>query len=223
MSWFAQQTTSGTVVEFTVTPPGIVEEPDEWNRTTPARFAALMADLRALVGRPSPAGRSAGSIEYARVLEMQRRGLLHVHALLTNWHRTDLEKVRLLCIRHGFGPRFHVERVRSVGGFAAYIAARYLTKSHEDLGRRYRVVQYSRGWSRTPDQLDSELWGRALNAVDPSIVVPDGMSWSRWADREIDRGRGSYAVKPFSTGWPSRGSPITLFDQDDSVGVQASP
>lgn len=177
----------------------------EWNATAPARFAATMRVLRTRLVRP----------EYARVLELQRRGLLHVHAVVTGWRRLDLEWVRGVLIAHGFGPMFKVHRVRNAHAIAGYVAARYLAKSHEDLGRRFRVVQYSRGWQGfSPAELDDVVWRRAINAVDPAVVVPDGMSWGAWADGEIKAGRGSYVVRPRSTGWPGTG-PIVLFDPPD--------
>ena len=185
---------------FTVTAPGTVLYPDEWNATAQARFAATLRVLRTRLRRA----------EYARVLEMQRRGVLHVHALMTGWERLDLAWVRSVLVVHGFGPWFEVKPIRDLHAVAGYIAAKYLAKSHEDLGRRYRVVQYSRGWQGFTDaERDDRTWARALNVVDPAVVVPDGMSWGRWADREVKAGRGTFTGSR-STGWP--GTQGVLFD-----------
>jgi hypothetical protein len=167
---YGMRHTTETPYFLTVTAPGIVERPHDWNRTAPARFAALVRDLR---------GHGLPGLEYARVLEMQRRGLLHVHGLVVGWRRVDLEMVRLLCVRHGFGPRFEIAAVRNVEATGGYMASQYLAKSHEDLGRRYRVVQFSRGWPR--DRMTEAVLD-AVSAADPVVaVIPDGMSWWDWA------------------------------------------
>ena len=88
----------------TFTAPALVEDAAGWNATVPRRFAALIRDIRRTFGM--------GELEYGRVLELQARGLLHVHALLLGWDFADFERVRLLCVRHGFGQRFEVRQVR---------------------------------------------------------------------------------------------------------------
>jgi len=197
----------GTVF-LTVTAPGRVFSAPDWNRTAPRRFAALMRDIRTAIDG-ARAGGGVDAVEYARVLELQARGVLHVHALVTGWARLDMERVRLLCIRHGFGPWFQVEPIRDMSKAAGYVAARYLLKSHEDIGRGYRVVQYSRGWAgpwerATDDGRDARTWATALQVVDPTCaVVPDGMTWGEWADREIRNGRGEVLFDSGPSGWPS--------------------
>lgn len=192
---------------LTVTAPGIVEGPEAWNRSAPRRFAALMRDLRAEMAALAPEARAAAPVEYARVLEMQQRGLLHVHAIVTDWRRVPIEQVRLLAVRHGFGPWFEVKPVKDLHAVAGYVASKYLTKSRGDIGRGYRVVQYSQGWAgpwkvATDEGHDAGVWAAALELVDPTVaVLPDGMSWSRWADGEIDAGRGRVEPPPPEWDW----------------------
>lgn len=165
----------------TFTAPGIVDDVPAWNESAPRRFAALIRDIRRTFGMLE--------LEYGRVLELQERGVLHVHALLLGWDFCDFERVRLLCVRHGFGPRFEVRPVRSADGLGRYIASAYLAKSHEDLGGGFRVVQYSRGFPR--DRTDQDGWAEVFNVADPVAAVPAGLSMWEWAESQEAAGRGS--------------------------------
>ena len=165
----------------TFTAPALVEDAAGWNATVPRRFAALIRDIRRTFGMVE--------LEYGRVLELQARGLLHVHALLLGWDFADFERVRLLCVRHGFGPRFEVRPVRSAEGLGRYIASTYLVKSHEDLGGPFRVVQYSAAFPR--DRTDDDGWAEVFNVADPAFAVPAGMSMWEWAESQESAGRGS--------------------------------
>lgn len=165
----------------TFTAPAIVDDVRAWNGSAPARFAALIRDIRRTFGM--------GDLEYGRVLELQLRGLLHVHALLLGWDFCDFERVRLLCVRHGFGPRFEVRPVRSAEGLGRYIASTYLVKSHEDLGGAFRVVQYSRDFPR--DRMEQDGWAEIFNVADPVLAIPAGMTMWEWAESQEAAGRGS--------------------------------
>lgn len=165
----------------TATAPGVVEDMPAWNASCPGRFAALVRDIRRTFGMDE--------LEYDRVLELQARGVLHVHAAVVGWDFCDFERVRLLCVRHGFGPRFEVRPVRSAEGLGRYIASAYLAKSHEDLGGSFRVVQASRGWPR--DRTEQDGWAEVFNAADPVAAVPAGMSMWEWAESEESAGRGA--------------------------------
>ena len=162
----------------------------EWNGSAPDRWARVWRSLAA-------AGFIRPAAAYARVWELhQPRGNggrpLHSHTVLTGWAnpRADLEAVRALVVAAGFGSRFRIERVVSVGGMAGYLAG-YLSKSHEYLGRR-RVVTYSRGWPKDPGRVEELEWRRALNVVDPLIgKLRPGETWWRWAERMADAGSGS--------------------------------
>lgn len=186
---------------LTVTAPGRLPGGygtwDEWNATVPNRFARLMRVLR----------RWMPDVEYARVLELQARGALHVHALVVGWRWADLEMVRALVVAAGFGPRFEIAEVRDERGLARYLASKYLVKSHETLGRRYRVVQCSRGFPRTRASADDVTWARALNVVDPPAVLRGGESWWDWAERMgaetvFDSRAGSAFFVPFGRAGP---------------------
>jgi hypothetical protein len=168
------------VVFLTVTAPAEVGSVPAWNESCPRRFAAALRVLR----------RRAPGLEYVRVLEMQeKRGkrtgqwLLHVHAVVTGWEFVPADILRAVFMSQGFGPRFDIGAVRTGGGIAGYVASRYLAKSRLDLGGAYRVVQYSRGWPSGEDP-DDVIWRRAMNAVDPVVVIRDGESWWDWAGRQ---------------------------------------
>lgn len=179
-----------TSVFLTVTAPGRLPGAyaswDEWNDSAPSRFASLMRTLRK---------RGAGQLEYVRVLELHRARNgsrpMHVHALATDWRYVPIEVLRALVVAHGFGPRFQVEAVRSVEAASRYMVSAYLSKSHETMpGRRYRVAQASRGWPRMAPEVDPA--DVALNLLDPAgPVIPAGMSWWDWAERQERRGMGS--------------------------------
>jgi hypothetical protein len=117
-----------------------------------------------------------------RVLELQQRGALHVHAIVIGWSFVPVPVLSALQVANGFGSRVNLSEIRSAEGLSRYLVSAYLAKSHETLGRAYRVVQCSRGFPR-PAPYDADGWGPVLNAVDPSApAIPAGMSWWEWAE-----------------------------------------
>jgi hypothetical protein len=209
-----RETACADAVFLTLTRPSDVPDREAYNRSVPRRFAAFSRDLRAVVASSRVSG-DASPLEYARVLEMHRSGVLHVHAVLTGWRYVPKGMLDALAARHGFGFTW-VKRVYSAG-IAGYLAS-YMAKSHEDIGRGYRVMQFSRGWAgpwerATDAGRDEADWNGALEALDPTVAaIPLGMSWGEWADREIAQGRGEVLVRPTSSGWPARGRPVVLWD-----------
>jgi hypothetical protein len=126
-------------------------------------------------------------LEYARVLELmheRRAGWVHIHAILTGWRYSDLERIRTLVVRHGFGRRYQIEPVRKVEAVGAYVASAYLLKSRDAFPYKTRVIQYSRGWA------PRLVFQSAEDRPEVVAAVPDGMTWTQWADREIGRGQG---------------------------------
>jgi hypothetical protein len=149
----------GRVRVLTLTAPGrgrmtLEDTAKGWNR--------VMASLR----RKRPDG--SRSVEaYAGVLEFQKRGAPHIHALLAGPEFLPVERLRSLAVgrkgsRGRFGPRVGIEAVgredaEAVSGYltkfeeTAVTLAGYLTKGkaegwHRDGRTRIRPVWASRGW-----------------------------------------------------------------------------
>jgi len=221
--------------EFTLTAPGVL--PDgvstwaDWSTGVARRYAELMRRL-------SRGGFLIRDPYWTRVRELHRpRGCgrevcghpahgfyadrpHHLHVLLFGWvdARADLEAVRALVVASGFGPRFTIKRVRSLEAFVGYVGSGYLLKGHEFMGRHVRVVERSRNWPRDPAEDEWADYRRMVNALDPVVaVLPDGLSWTAWADRAIAAGSGSLVCdsgSAFALVRPPRGSPV-LFPEPD--------
>lgn len=149
----------GRVRVLTLTAPGrgrmtLEDTARGWNR--------VMASLR----RKRPDGSRAVE-SYAGVVEFQKRGAPHIHALLAGPEFLPVERLRSLAVgrkgsRGRFGPRIGIEAVgredaEAVAGYltkfeeTATTLAGYLTKGkvegwHRDGRTRVRPVWSSRGW-----------------------------------------------------------------------------
>lgn len=158
---------------------------------------------------PLAGGAASARLEFVRKAEMQERGLIHYHVLIVEWDWIDIETVRLLAIRHGFGPRLQLQRPRSAFGMAAYFAKRYLAKTDGlPLPPGVRAIVYSQGW---PSPL---FEGPTDDPVVARPIMP-GESWWDFAGRMIDRGMGSELIPLRLSGWIQPGRPIVLFDPPD--------
>lgn len=149
-----------------------------WNASLGRRWNLFVTDLRRLLGE----------VEYFRAVEPQRRGALHVHALLRRRDgrplRVSVSEVRRLALRHGFGHSVDVQRLEA--RHAGY-AAKYVSKAADGraavpwLGWRSRggtwldrrtgelvVVERKRVRSFVPTYrtwTSSRLWGRSMSQV----------------------------------------------------------
>lgn len=116
-----------------------------------------------------------GATEYACAVEVQKRGLLHFHALVRvsehnarlaeHYGRTDPESpLRLLAIRWGFGHEIDLQLLPPGDARAAHYCSKYVSKSASDrevmpwpdadgspgVGNgRYRPWSASRRWGLT--------------------------------------------------------------------------
>lgn len=149
------------------TPPGGVE-PAFWNANARANWNRFMTYFR----------RYYGATEYACAVEVQRRGLLHFHALLrVTGHNARLavhygrlarkdpdSPLRLLAIRWGFGHAIDLQMVDPGDTRAAHYCSKYVSKSAAEreampwpdadgspaVGNgRYRPWSSSRRWGLT--------------------------------------------------------------------------
>lgn len=150
-------------------------DPGIFNAALPRRWNRFVQELKRMIG---------GNLAYFRAIETQRRGALHEHVLLTSTDPgrrlfIEIEKVRALAIRFGYGHAVRLDRVRAASGAAGYVA-KYVSKSCDErpevpwvieatgeiLRARYRPWSASRGWGlRMRDVRDAQrAWAQARSA-----------------------------------------------------------
>ena len=140
----------GEVLLLTLTAPGGVDL--TWNDEAGRRFGALMRELRRVF--------KGARLEYHRIGELHRGGLIHYHIMLRGLRFLPHALLSRLCVRAGLGPVCWVARpdVRRGGvkGWVFY-TAKYLTKGVFVWDLPQHVCTHSHGWS-----LD---WRRARERV----------------------------------------------------------
>jgi len=92
-----------------------------WNSTTAARWN----HLRTLLRREYP------QLEFVKGTEVQKRGALHVHAILWSPDAVDLAVVHRLVLAAGFGCSVDWAPCEPGSRRAAYYVAKYVTKDAE--------------------------------------------------------------------------------------------
>jgi hypothetical protein len=147
---------------FCLTPPGHVEDFAAWNASAPQRWSSFQSELRRHF--------HGLSIEFWKVAEYQRRGLLHFHGLIAGIRWVDLDWLKDLAQRHGFGPRleFHAPRGSHralVGYFTKYLLKGVTDFAPDELANHVmHVTTSSHGWApdwlprRRSDALSSWRW-----------------------------------------------------------------
>lgn len=139
------------------TPPGGVDLAI-WNPTASARWNVMRGQIK----------RAVPALQYMRVVEVQKRGALHLHVLL--WSPVPLDKafLRGLAVANGFGHEFDLAPIVPGSRKHAYYVAKYVTKAcdaraqvpweHVDKTTgemttggpgRYRTWSSSHGWGLT--------------------------------------------------------------------------
>lgn len=140
-----------------------------FNATLTARFNRVLEGIRRGEATPKEKGRRARqAFEYFNAREVQKRGALHTHTLVTPSDGALVISQRLLrelVIRHGFGHKVDVQRIgevhkgrnRTAAGAASYVA-KYVAKSADQRERvpweggtsaTFRTWTASRGWGQT--------------------------------------------------------------------------
>ncbi len=161
----------------------------DWNATLTKRMNRMLEALRRGEASPMVGGRRRPvSFDYVQGREVQRRGALHVHAVLLPRGRAPLQldrkALRELVMRHGFGHEIEFERIgtsqhggskaKTPGRVAGYVS-KYVSKAADQreevpwpaLPRRrqapYRTWTRSRGWPRSMKEVRDEQrrWARA--------------------------------------------------------------
>jgi len=148
---------------LTLTAPGGVDL--TWNDEAGRRFGELIRELRRVF--------RGAEIEYHRVGELHRGGLIHYHVILRGLRFLPHALLSRLCVRVGLGRVCWVTKpdVRR-GGIKAwvYYSTKYLVKSVFDWELPQHVCTHSHGWSLN--------WTRARKG--------DGSSGWRWERTELD-------------------------------------
>jgi hypothetical protein len=137
---------------FTLTAPGGDLDCEDWNLGASARWHRFRGSVSDLAGSAAvlrtrshpPARRSPA---FWKVAEFQRRGAVHFHGLFRGLPFLPIGLVRSAAVRAGFGPRLEWHAPRDVAGLGRYYS-KYVLKDVEQWPRGYRVVTYSRDWSK---------------------------------------------------------------------------
>jgi hypothetical protein len=140
-------------------------------------------------------------VSYVKVAEYQRRGLLHFHGLIAGIRWVDLDWLKDLAQRHGFGPRleFHAPRGSHralVGYFTKYLLKGVTDFAPDELANHVmHVTTSSHGWA--PD------WLPRRRPVEPSP-----WRWVQIAEWWRDYGRQEYlAARPELAEWARARAP----------------
>lgn len=148
-----------------------------WNATWARRFDRVRRSL----------ARAAPGCEFVRVVELQKRGAIHVHAVFRGASSVSRSRVRRFVLSAGFGPRIDWAPVKSSEGLAHYLAG-YMAKSRDEFPPGTRVLERSRGWDQTVDG-DALRAGRVALRVFADVLderwyggPPPGVSWLSWAE-----------------------------------------
>jgi hypothetical protein len=133
---------------LTLTAPGADELPDwraidAWNQGATDRWEKFIR----LLSKEYP----GAEIEYWRVWEYQRRGALHVHAILRGLRWIHLQALHRIAKQAGWGDRLRVENVRKeCGGHRGLLGymTKYLLKGIDTWRVSRHMITCSRAWPR---------------------------------------------------------------------------
>lgn len=141
-----------------------------WNLSVNDRFAAFFDELRRVF--------KSAAIDYWKVIEYQKRGLVHFHGVIAGLSWIEFDLLRRLAVKHGFGPR--VEFHEPHGGLKRLCAyfTKYVLKNATDAAPataplRLHVVTSTHGWA--PE------WSSKRERTGPArwMWVPESAWW--WA------------------------------------------
>lgn len=164
---------------LTLTAPGldVIRSGDalvEFNRTAMARWHRVASEL----------ARIAPGLEFVRVVELQKRGAVHLHVVIRGASAVTLRRVRRLAVGAGFGPRVEWAPVRDSRGLGRYLAG-YLMKSRDVFPPGTRVLEASRGWSLAPSPAPPPVEPPVPGArAEPAWYggPPPGVGWWEFAE-----------------------------------------
>lgn len=171
----------------------------EWNATLGERWNRLLQAIRRGEASPKRNGqRDPQDVQYFRVYEPQKRGLLHIHAVLVSGDgepiRLSERKLRALLIAHGFGHSFKWDpmtaskhEAQKLGGYLA----KYVSKTTDERASvpwRHPSEDPHRGrMFRT--WVASRRWRCSMRDVRKGLVARRSASLPRRHDVEVERQR----------------------------------
>lgn len=166
MSGLRGKRRDGDVLMLTVTGPGEDEIWDAerargWNETAQSRFRLVLAAVQHRFGR----------LPYFRVIEFQKRGVIHYHVALRRIRFIPHAWMTRICAEHGFGFCWlSAERAEKRGAPSRYLT-KYLSSLYlRDLASGVHVYSMSRSWciDWRPDIKRSERsdWAFVMSALD---------------------------------------------------------
>lgn len=143
-------------VGMTLTAPGGDLDVDSWN----LQSGACWNRLRTAVRRVYPAA------EFFRVIEFQKRGVIHLHVIVRGVSFIPHGLLKSLAVRAGFGPVVWLTRYHQRGAVAKYLA-KYFLKDVDKTPGGLHVFSESRGWRldwnrRSPERLAVEEMVREM-------------------------------------------------------------
>lgn len=134
---------------------------DRWNASYTERFGAFMDEIRRTLRQVK--------IDYFKVLEWQKRRLLHSQGLVAGIQYVDLTWLKRVAVKHGFGERLEFrEPVGGIKNLCGYVT-KYVLKHTSgedgtDTGTRLHVATWSHGWApdwakrRKPKESSGWTW-----------------------------------------------------------------
>lgn len=156
-----------------------------WNASAGRRWNHLLTLL----------GREYGRVDFFRTVEIQKRGALHLHVIVSSDLALNVRVVQALALRVGFGCVVDLQRVRLLSRVGQYIS-KYVTKGvtgraevpwaapilDAETGEirtlrtraRYRVYSQSHGWGITLRRYRQDLRERHERARERAAAHPEG-------------------------------------------------
>lgn len=137
----------------------------EWNPSASGRWNVMRGQIK----------RAVPDLQYLRVVEVQKRGALHLHVLL--WSPVPLDKafLRRLAIANGFGHEFDLAPIVPGSRRHAYYVAKYVSKAcdsrsevpwnHEDVDQATGEIVQRTGPGRYRTWSSSHGWGLTMKAI----------------------------------------------------------
>jgi hypothetical protein len=157
--------------------------------------------------------RDSGDLEFLRATECQKRGALHYHVIMWSSEPLDLNVLRQLAIRCGFGHEVDLSPVQPGSRKHARYVAKYVTKAcdlrdeipwviddvDEETGEirrlrtvgRYRTWSASRGWGLTMREVRLIARVAAQRAADLRRSL-DELTEPLWSDSPDPAGVGPF-------------------------------
>jgi hypothetical protein len=131
------------------------------------------------------------TLKYFKVVEVQKRGALHLHVVIRVDRACEIRvsALRGLAIRHGFGHSVDLQKLTgSAAERACWYVAKYVSKSSDDRGEapyvNRRTGEFGHGKWRT--WTSSREWGETMSSIRAAQLA-----WIREGGSERTQGAGA--------------------------------